>query len=128
MKELLRVAKRAVIVRTLVGYKSYYIKKVFTKKDSAYFNVPEENPFEKNGAPKEFVNYNIYDELYVRALIKKYSRSARVTIEPDKDFNVKGLHKNKKDFHGRAAATEFLGGMQVAGYILLPWCFITIEK
>ncbi|MBI2108814.1 MAG: class I SAM-dependent methyltransferase [Parcubacteria group bacterium] len=128
IKELNRVAKKVVIIRTLVGYKSYYIKNVCTKSDFEYINVPDNDPFYKDGSPKNFFYFNIYSKPYIEAVVKKYSPKAKVKIEEDRDFDVKNLAKNKKDFRGRINATELAGSMQASGYILLPWAFVTIEK
>ena len=128
IKELNRVAKSEELMRTLVGYKSYYIKNVCTKSDFEYINIPDESPFYKNGEPKNFFYFNIYSKAYMTAVIKKLSSKARVKIEEDRDFNAKKLSKNKKDFRGRINATELTGGMQASGYILLPWAFVMIEK
>ncbi|OGH69521.1 MAG: hypothetical protein A3C90_00175 [Candidatus Magasanikbacteria bacterium RIFCSPHIGHO2_02_FULL_51_14] len=125
IRELLRVAKKTLIIRALVGDKSYRIKDIYTKQDMDFFES-DVDTFDEDGEPKDFSFYNIYSKRYVNAIIKDALPGAKVTIEEDLDFDLGEMSRNKKDFNNRTNATTVVGGMQVNGNIILPWSFVTV--
>lgn len=127
IRELLRVTKRALIIRTLVGDKSYRIKDIYTKQDMDFF-TSEIDTFDENGEPKDFSFYNIYSKKYINAVIEESAHGAGVVIEADNDFDSKKMARNKMDFQNRTNATAVIGGMQVNGNIILPWSFVIVNK
>ncbi len=124
LKELTRVAKKAVIIRTLAGNRSFYIKDTSVQEGK----VDPLKIFNRKGEPNNFNYYNIYSERYIKAVANSFCSGAKIRIEPDNDFNEKKISDNKGVFKNRQNATRLVNGMQVNGYIILPWSFVTIIK
>lgn len=127
IRELLRVTKKVLIIRALVGDKSYRIKDIYTKKDMDFF-TSEIDTFDENGEPKDFSFYNIYSKKYISAVVEDTTPGATVIIEADQDFDSENLARNKGDFKNRTNATTLVNGMQVNGNIILPWSFVIVHK
>lgn len=117
LSELMRVARRRVLVRTLVGQKSYVVMDVAPQPDS---------DFDENGLPKQFHYLNIYSEAYVRGLLAREKRLASVSFELDRDFAASAIADTADHLKGAWDATRVIAGMQVSGAIILPWTFVEI--
>jgi len=117
LSELIRAAKRHVIVRTLIGDRSFYIKESGILGDE----------FNDQGEPKEYHNHNIYSRAYIDYLISGESRVASHNYEPDEDYDPKAIDKASEEHDGSADATRMLKGWQINGYILQPWAFLKID-
>ena len=118
ISELYRVARRHVLIRTLVGKRAFNIKEVFE---------PEE--YESDGTPKHANFFNIYSEKYVTGIIEGLPGVANFSIEPDLDFSSDAIQRDDESLKDPAYyRTTMQGGMQVNEYILSPWHFISIAK
>ena len=120
IKELIRVSKKYVIIRMLIGNTAFRIKHV---KDPEIYN--------EDGDPENFYFYNIYSENYIQGLIKNINSVKVFTLESDTDFNpdnigVKEYRDNQKEVPFNV--TKVFNGMQVNNYIIQPWKFLIIEK
>jgi SAM-dependent methyltransferase len=116
LAELARVARRHVVVRTLVGERSFRIQDVQAA-------TPPGEEFDAEGEPRRWHYYNIYSKAYVEARIAALPGVASVEIRPDTDFSPERI----QEAAGASRApdsTRMLGGWQVNGFILQPWHFI----
>ncbi len=118
LRELMRVARKKVLVRTLCGERSFMIQDVW----------PEAQEFNEDGSPVVFNHYNIYSKNYVGSLLKDAPGVASFSIDDDKDYNVEQVGKSAEENNFRFNGTYTMAGWQVNGYILQPWAFITINK
>lgn len=118
LAELCRVAKRHILIRTLIGPKSYVIYDVAPQADGADFDA--------NCEPVSFHYLNIYSADYVRHLARNLSKVAKVTITPDKEFDAGRISDTKQLLPGAWDATGMVGSMQASGMILQPWTWIEI--
>lgn len=119
--ELVRIARRRVLVRTLVGARSFVVKEVKPG--------PPESPgdeFEPGGRPRSYSYYNVYSEDYVRLLLRNMPKVQSVDILPDMDFDMARLNADTSMEVLDSLRTKATGGMQVLGYLLMPWAFISI--
>lgn len=116
LAELCRVAKRGVLLRTLVGERSFRIQEVRGAGDE----------FDDQGEPRAFNYYNIYSRAYVDHLLASLPRVAGWEISPDRSFDARLIEQAAQDQGGAMNATRMLGGWQVNGYILQPWAFVRI--
>ncbi len=119
LSELCRVAKRSVLIRTLVADKSYVVQDVTPDKDGA--------DFDEAGKPVGFHYLNIYGEPYIRRLLGAIPRVQGWQIEFDRDFMPEHLADTAKALPAAWDATRVAQGMQFTGPIMLPWHWITIE-
>jgi ubiquinone/menaquinone biosynthesis C-methylase UbiE len=109
LRELLRVAKRHVWFRTLIGDRSFRIKDIHDPED-----------YDQLGGPSNFAYYNIYSSRYVGEVLAR-SGASDFRIWADTDFDPERI-SNAASEHGRASdATRIMDGKQVNGYIILPW-------
>jgi ubiquinone/menaquinone biosynthesis C-methylase UbiE len=115
--ELLRIAKKTVIIRTLIGDHTFRIKQVFS---------PEE--FDENGEPLHFHFHNIYSKSYFESILKKNGIQKYHFFE-DKDFQSEAFNTSENYVGKRPEnLTVVVNGMQLNSYIIQPWTFLIIEK
>lgn len=125
LSELVRVARRRILVRTLISERSFRIKEVHAPAKSADTAIAE---FNAEGEPRHFNYYNIYSKAYVSSLLSSNPAIRKFRILPDLDFDRRALtaDANRKDAPGNS--TRIIGDWQVNDCILQPWHFIVIEK
>jgi len=121
-KELLRVSKKYVIIRTLFGQRNYITQEVLTNSDFK-INKPDTALFKPDGTPMSFNYFNLYTEEYFRGLIKKLAPKAKLTII--KDLSYKKFDNTKAT---RSTGTKVVNRLQISGNLLLDWRFILVEK
>jgi ubiquinone/menaquinone biosynthesis C-methylase UbiE len=119
LSELCRVARRHVLVRTLVANKSYVVQDVNPGVDGA--------DFDDDGKPIGFHYLTIYGEAYIRRLLAENPRVRDVRVEFDRDFSAESVADTGRAMPGAWDATQVVHGMQHTGPIMLPWHWITVE-
>jgi SAM-dependent methyltransferase len=131
LNELLRVTRKAVILRTYIGEQTYLIREVRNRSHwsgdlDLYEYAPEPaKELDESGRPHAFVFQNIWGEDYFRAQISQISPSFKVTITPDTYFDEKAI--NDDSVTGALPyGTKVIAGKQVAGPLLVPHTWVTI--
>jgi ubiquinone/menaquinone biosynthesis C-methylase UbiE len=124
ISELIRVSRKKVLIRTLIGERSFLIKEVQKPPRTDSGTAPEE--FDELEDPRYFNYYNIYSMSRVENLVSANPKVKTFTITPDQDFNIEDL---KADLSRRTAdnTTRLVDGWQLNGYILQPWQFVMID-
>jgi len=117
LKELCRVTKRFVLIRTMVGDRSFIIQEVREDGDE----------FDANGNPKAFNYYNIFSQHYFSHILDGIPRVKSYSFKEDDDFDPSMINKSVDDHSEAKNATKMLGDWQVNHYILQPWSFVEIE-
>ena len=120
INELIRVSRKYVLIRTLVGRTSFRIQQV----------NPEEK-YDSEGEPVNYNYHNIYSEDYIRGMISQIGNFKDVKIWLDNDYDADGINNAVHiydDIDNRHKATTVVNGMQTNNYIIQPWSFILIEK
>src|SRR5262245_7847535 len=118
LSELMRVARDIVVVRLLCGDRTHLIREVRA-------HEPE---LDASGEPYSFAYLNIYSRKYVESLLKQDMAMTSFSIEPDLDFVPENITKPPRGDQSPPIGTTTIGNMQVNGYILMPWAFLTISK
>lgn len=118
LAELVRVARKTVIVRLLCGERTMLIQDVRP-------SSPELGP---NGEPQVFNHFNIYSEAYIAYLLSDLPGVTGFRIEPDRDFVPEHVQNSAAENDHRFNSTRILNGYQINGYVLQPWAFLTVEK
>lgn len=124
ISELIRVAKKYVVIRTVFGERNYIIKEVRNpaeKNKNARKN--KLNLFDKEGQPLSYNFFNMYTEEYLRDAISRIDKNIKIKIVSDNDWK---LFDNRAE--GGETATRIIGGKQVSGNLILNWKFIILEK
>lgn len=129
LRELVRVARRHVLVRTLVGERSFRIQEVYSPEThpKSYGGDSDEEEFDDDGEPKYFHYYNIYSRSYVEKLLKGIPGVQKFQIYPDTEYDPQNIEAELTS-ESPPDATRIIGGLQINGYILQPWHFIEISK
>jgi len=117
LRELIRVAKKYLIIRTLCGNRSFRIKDVITQDDGCEF-LP-------GGEPITFYYYNIYSKSYVSYLLSANPKVQCWKISADYEFDKRRIEESAKE-HTNINATQIIGDYQVNGYVLQPWAILTV--
>ena len=127
MRELWRVTGKTLLIRTMIGEKSFRIKQV--REWEKKIQGTEDPLFDADGEPLRFHYFNIYSEQYVRWLCSTLPGAAACTIERDRDFNPEALAATHwPDKTKPQDLTQVLGGQQVNGSIIEPWTFIRVDR
>lgn len=118
IRELWRVTRKFLVVRTLIGKTSFRIKQI----------IPPE-AYGRDGEPRNFHYFNIYSQEYILKLIDNLEGVKKYRLIDDKNYNAKNIgnsnYKGKQKPHNM---TVIVNGMQVNNYIIQPWKFLIIEK
>lgn len=126
LHELLRVAKRFVMVRTLIGDRSFKVQEVYSDATWPFSDVPVAQEFDDDGEPTSFGYENIYSEPYFRSVISRVKPNAEVKIFLDTNFDAEAINRSA-DTEGLPNATRVINGMQTLGYVITPWSFAQIQ-
>lgn len=125
LKEMIRTAKKFLILRTPVHDKSYRIQMVLNSKWFKYTKIKPENEFDKNGNPKVYEYYDVHSFDYLKATIKKISPKCKIKFIKDTYFSKKNI-QNKKE--KKLNKTIIINGQQVSDLLILPHYFVIVEK
>lgn len=109
LRELVRVTRKHLFIRMLVGNENVITKKAYS------------DMMDGNGEPMEFAFVNIYTEKFVLAATGVPER--RVAFLED-EFDPRQIDKHFDRHHEAAGvnrATRVIDGLQLKGYLLLPW-------
>tara|TARA_S200000501_G_scaffold373624_1_gene421167 strand:+ start:450 stop:1244 length:795 start_codon:yes stop_codon:yes gene_type:complete len=127
LRELLRVTRKKLILRTVVYDVSYKIQLVHNNKWFKPTNVKPENEFDKNGNPRSFAFFNIHSFDYLTSILKKLSPKSKIKFIKDDKFSRKNISKSSKK-EKRPLATKIIGNEQFSGAIMQPHYFVIIQK
>ena len=119
IEELCRVAKDFILLRTLIGNRSFRIMEVHEQENGDEFNL--------DGSPKSYNFFNIYRKNYVLNILSKIG-IRNVEFVEDKDFKPEKIEAAAGEHADALSVTRMIGNWQVNTYILEPWVFIKIIK
>jgi len=125
LREMIRVAKKYVILRTPIHDKSYRIQMVLNSKWFKNTNIKPENEFDLKGNPRAYEYYDVHSKDYLKSVIYKIHKRAKIKIIKDTFFSKKNI-QNKKE--KKSYGTKVIEGSQVYDNILLlPHHFVIIK-
>ncbi|MFA5317859.1 MAG: class I SAM-dependent methyltransferase [Patescibacteria group bacterium] len=123
ISELIRVAKKYIVIRTVIGERNYIIKEVRNFNEGAKLKVKDEDLIGKNGYPLSYNFFNMYTTEYLKGIINRIDKNLEVKIVSDNEW---------KSFNNRkiagALATKVIDGRQVSGNLMLDWRYIIVKK
>ncbi len=123
--ELLRVAQRFVLIRTLIGDRSFRVQEVYSKAFWPFSDIPVEREFDDCGDPVSYGFENIYSSGYFEAVIRRAHPDASVEFIKDSFFDPEAINRSANT-EGLPNATRVIDGMQTLGYIITPWTFVFV--
>lgn len=123
LSELIRVAKKYVVIRTLFGERNYVIQEVRTGEEISGLPEREGDAFDDYGKARSFNYFNLYTENYFRDVLAGLGSRLHIEIKKDNDW---------KPFDNRTdcgkVATRVVDGKQVSGNVILDYRFIVLSK
>ncbi len=130
ISELIRVSKNLVVLRTLVGERSFYIKEVHSSLWDQHSTVAPSSEFNESGEPENYNYLNIYSKKYLESIVKEHNPNAKIEFIEDTFYDpevIEGSSSVISDLQRSKAATYILGGLQVIGYVIQPHHFVFID-
>jgi ubiquinone/menaquinone biosynthesis C-methylase UbiE len=118
MAELVRVSRKYVVIRALIGESSFRIRQVM-----------EPELYDQAGEPVNYFFYNIYSQTYIQSVLSKLPGVKSVSFAPDHDYDPANLISSISDYAETPKdITKIMNGLQVNNYIIQPWMFVILEK
>jgi ubiquinone/menaquinone biosynthesis C-methylase UbiE len=127
LRELIRVSKKTVILRTVVYDVSYKIQLVYNSKWWKGTNIKPVNEFDKMGNPNSFSYFNIHSFDYLKGLVGKIDKKLKIKFVKDNFFSKKNIQSSIKK-EKRPLATRVVGDEQFSGCLMQPHYFVIINK
>jgi ubiquinone/menaquinone biosynthesis C-methylase UbiE len=127
LKELIRVTKKTIILRTVIYDVSYRIQLVYNSNWWKETNVKPLEEFDKKGNPNSFSYFNIHSFDYLRALINKINPKLKIKFIKDDFYSKKNIQTSIKK-EKRPLATRIMSNEQFSGCIMQPHYFVIIRK
>ncbi len=127
LKELFRVTKKRIVIRTVLFDVSYKVQLVYNKKWWGDTDVSPINEFDKNGNPRAYSYFNILSFDYLIQNIRKIDVNCKIKIIKDNFFDKKKIIRSKNS-EKRPLATKIIGNEQISGCILQPHYFVIIDR
>ena len=127
LKELFRVTRKKIVIRTVLFDVSYKVQLVYNNKWWNDTDVKPINEFDKNGNPRAYSYFNILSFDYLIQNLKKINKKCKIKIIKDNFFDKKKIIKSQSS-EKRPLATRIIGDEQISGCILQPHYFVIIEK
>ena len=124
IKEMLRVTKKLVILRTPVHQRSYRIQMVYNQKVWKYSKIKPENEFDQKGNPREYNYFDVHSKEYLFGQIRKYSKEAKIKFLKDTFWKTKNINNR---FEKKVMPTRVIAGNQVADLLIIPHFFVIIK-
>jgi ubiquinone/menaquinone biosynthesis C-methylase UbiE len=118
LSELYRVARRHVMIRTLIGETTYRIQE--SRSD-------ELASFDETDAPSDFHYLNIYSMPLIKSMVRELD-GAEAIIEEDADFSADAINAESPAYFERGVRTNVIAGRQVGGHVIHPWAFLQIQR
>ncbi len=119
IEELCRIAKQFVLIRTLIGDRSFRIMEVHEQENG--------DEFELDGSPKSYNFYNIYSKSYILNILSNLGINNIEFVE-DTDFKRDNIEAAVSEQSNVKNVTRIIGKWQVNTFVLQPWTFIKIFK
>lgn len=114
INELIRVTKKDVFVRMLVGNETLISKKALS------------DDFDENGEPLSYMYVNIYKEDYIRKLFGSKGTIHIYDDVFDKE-RIMEHYKAHSAVAGNNIATRIIDNTQFKGHLMLPWKVVHIK-
>lgn len=124
MRELIRVARKKVIVRTVFGERNYLVREILEDQDFDKSAGVSDNYPSHDLNDLSFNYLNIYTERYMEDVIRHSFPAAKVSFQADNDWEP----FDNRDDSGIKTGTRTIGHMQISGSLVFDWRFMVIDK
>lgn len=123
IKELLRIAKKFVVIRTVFGARNYIIQEVLTPGDGYEDMEQKESQLIRSNVDlTHFRYFNLYTESYIREAIRDLNPTIEIEIIKDDMWTS----FDNREFTTETGTRTF-DNKQISGNIVLDWRFIVLS-
>lgn len=123
ISELIRVAKKYIIIRMLTAGRTYITRVLSTPGETEGIPDSEKDMIKENGDIPAFTFFNMYSESYLKGIIDDMGTISDIKIERDNSWES----FNNEQYAGKDA-TNVVDGKQISGNMLLNWSFVKLTK
>lgn len=129
LNQLARVAKRVLLVRTLIGDRSFRIQDVQSRErcPDLFQGGTNDLEFREDGEPLSAIWYNIYSQNYIRQVLSRRTDVESVEIWEDADFDASKINAEVGRDKAQHGVTQASGRSQTNGYMLMPWSYALVR-
>lgn len=128
IKELLRVTKKTLLIRSPIHKISYKIQMVLNSNWFKFTKVKPQDEFDSKGNPRVFEYFNVHSKKYFESLVSRNAKNLSIKFIKD-TFYDKSKINLKRDSDKKIQATRVnKEGQQVTDLLIIPNCFILINK
>lgn len=128
IKELIRVASRYVIIRTIIGERNYIIKELVRSDGNDDLlmeeTISDAELISNDGEIKRYNYYNMYTEVYLKDVIKKYFPDIVIEIKKDEEW----IPFDNPICDSNFAVTKIIENKQISGNLILDWRYLIMNK
>lgn len=128
IKELLRVTKKTLLIRSPIHKISYKIQMVFNSDWFKFTKIRAQNEFDTKGNPRVFEYFNVHSKKYFEFVIRKYAKNCSIKFIKDTFYNKNKINFKKESSKKIQATRVNKEGQQVTDLLIIPNCFILINK
>ena len=128
ISELVRVARRVVVARTLVGDRSFRIQEILSAATMNGSTIDPKDEFTDDGEPRSFAYLNIYGRAYLGGVLERIAPGCGTEYIEDVFFDPVAIERSASGEWNNPNPTRILGGKQVIGYIVMPYHFLVVKK
>ncbi len=128
IKELLRVTKKTLLIRTPIHKISYKIQMVLNSDWFKFTKVKPQNEFDSKGNPKAFEYFNVHSKKYFESVIRKNAKNCKINFIEDTFYNKSKINFKKESSKKIQATRVNKEGQQVTDLLIIPNCFVLINK
>jgi ubiquinone/menaquinone biosynthesis C-methylase UbiE len=121
--ELMRVARKKIVVRAMFGIRNYIVREILTGNDLEPGSLDKIVYEDFDLTNSKFRYFNSYTQDFYEQMIQKDNKVS-IEIRPDRDWKQFDNIPDAKI----ETATKTLADYQVSGNIILDWRFILIDK
>ena len=121
--ELIRVARKKVVIRAMFGVRNYIVREILTENDLVPNSVENIVYDDFDLTKSKFRYFNMYTQSFYEQLIQKNNK-VNMETRIDKDWQQFNNIPDAKI----ETASRTLADFQVSGNIILDWRFILLDK
>ena len=121
--ELIRVARKKVVIRAMFGVRNYIVREILTDNDLVPGSKDMIAYDDFDLTKSKFRYFNSYTQDFYEQMIAKNNKVS-IQVRPDRDWKQFDNIPDAKI----ETATKTLADFQVSGNIILDWRFILIDK
>ncbi len=126
IQELVRITKKHLLIRTMIGDKTYKIQEVYNNSFWPSVTWPASEELLDDGTPREFEYENIWGKDYFQAIVQRFAPRSSISFTEDLAWTPDSIQATR-DANVLPNATKIIDGRQVFDYVILPYYWVLVS-